>query len=59
MLLEAVYHGAVSFDVELMNCYGAFERSDEALFQMLPLEITQSHHAIAVCAVNQRLVFAI
>jgi hypothetical protein len=40
MLLEAMYHGAVSLDAELKNFDEPFERTDDAVFQALPLEIT-------------------
>jgi hypothetical protein len=56
MLLQAVYHRALSTHVELQHCDGPFERTDDAFFHSIPLEIKSFNAALAVRAMFEVIV---
>jgi hypothetical protein len=56
LLLQAMYHDALSVDVLVHHCHGPIERSDDAFFRSLPLEITTFNEAFAVCKMSDIII---
>jgi hypothetical protein len=59
LLLEAMFHYTLPLNSGLSGFHGPFERSDDAFFHILPLEITESKDALLVRAVDWVLVYFI